>query len=357
MINWLTQENLDILRQMTSPAKYCEYVENLTAVDLTSDSLKAFLGYNQELLRNNYKQDVSVVHAYDALVSIKLHLYDEEAIATFGSYIIDQLNARGLVLDLNPLLGISSSKGSANLSNAPEPVNGRVVFPYSTLTVDSNIYAKRTDITSVKIGDLTTSIGRNAFRHCSNLKSVEFNGYLTHIDAQAFAYTELEDVSLPSSLRRIGDGAFGYIQSLKKIHFEEGLEHIDDNAFFSCAGVSSIELPTTVTMLGDSAFALCSSLDDIKLPAVEVIGDRCFCMCRSLTTLKLPDSLTKLGDSFAEGCSSLEDLWLPTSIDNVSAKSFDGLPKGCKIHIKGDYTGSSPLVMYLYNRGYKYEVY
>lgn len=356
MINWLTQENLDIFRQMMSYDKYTKYVQQLTAQDLRSEATKVFLGFNQDILRSSEPKTVSFQEAIDALIRLKLYPCEVKAVTTYGNYIMTQFDCRGLVCDINAVLGISTPKNSVNHTNAPAPVDGKLIFPYSTLTIDSAVYANRYDIQSVKLGTLTTSIGKYAFSHCSNLTEVEFSEYLTHIDDNAFEYTELRNAQIPASVRRIGENAFAYVQSLKNLSIEEGLEHIDDDAFFSCAGLGSLELPSSVKKLGTSAFALCSSLSTLNLGEVEVIKDNCFSMCRSLTEIRIPSTVKYLGDNFADGCVSLTDLYLPTSIDNLSVKSFNGLPKTCKIHIKGDETGSSPIVMYLYNSGYSYEV-
>ena len=74
-------------------------------------------------------------------------------------------------------------------------------------------------------------IGANSFNELKNLKRVVF----------------------PKTLRQIGGYAFAGCEHLTEVSFSEGLDTIEDWAFISC-NIESVDLPTTLRMIGENAF-------------------------------------------------------------------------------------------------------
>ena len=80
-----------------------------------------------------------------------------------------------------------------------------------------------------------TSIGTNAFRSCSGLKSVV----------------------LPDGLTSIGNGAFGYCYNMTSANIPDGVTSIGNNAFFDCEALKEITIPSSVMSIGYDAFCCC----------------------------------------------------------------------------------------------------
>ena len=71
-----------------------------------------------------------------------------------------------------------------------------------------NYYVKR-NIKQIIIDDGITTIGRSAFRDCSNLTSVTIPNSVTTIGGSAFENcSALTSVTIPNSVTEIGSGAF-----------------------------------------------------------------------------------------------------------------------------------------------------
>ncbi len=66
--------------------------------------------------------------------------------------------------------------------------------------------------------------------------------------------TELEEVVLPKTLRRIGGAAFKGCSNLTKIHLPESVAFIAEEAFADCGRLESITLPQGLEHLGGAAF-------------------------------------------------------------------------------------------------------
>ena len=104
-----------------------------------------------------------------------------------------------------------------------------------------------------------TTIGNNAFSHCSSLASID----------------------LPSNVITIGNYAFSHCYALASIDLPS-VTNINEHAFQECGSLTSINLPN-VTNIGSSAFEGCSKLDNINLPAsLTTVGNNAFNSCPSL---------------------------------------------------------------------------
>ncbi len=72
---------------------------------------------------------------------------------------------------------------------------------------------------------------------------------------------------------------------------------IGGNAFYSCRGLTSVEIPNSVTSIGNGAFADCTGLTSIEIPSgVTSIGVCAFYRCTGLTSVVIPNSVTSIGD-------------------------------------------------------------
>lgn len=90
------------------------------------------------------------------------------------------------------------------------------------------------------------------------------------------------------------------------------VEAIGNEAFEDCAGLTSVDIPRTVTAIGDQAFKGCSSLTSITLPkGLTELSAELFRDCSSLTDVTLPDGLRRMEDGVFAGCKSLESITLP----------------------------------------------
>lgn len=264
-----------------------------------------------------------------------------------------------------------SCRGGAYDSYSNE-YSGEVVIPetathngitYSITGIRYGAFESCTLLTSVSISNSIIEIGKYAFAYCSNLASVSFGNSVTTIGASAFRSTKLTNFDIPSSVTYIGTGAFegtpwynnqpdgliyaglvawtykGEMPSGTRITLKEGTLGIGGCAFYNCGGLSSIDIPNTVTTIGQEAFRNCSSLTKIVFPhSVTYIGDYAFERCTNLSSIEITTSIRHIGAWKYTSCSRISTL-LITGGGNWERGSFNDIETKPRVYIDSRITG------------------
>ena len=133
----------------------------------------------------------------------------------------------------------------------------------------------------------------------------------------------LTSLTLPSGVTVIGSYAFSGCSGLTSLTLPSGLTRIGSYVFFICSGLTSLTLPSGVTEIGEDAFSGCSGLTSLTLPSgVTEIGSSAFSGCSGLTSLTLPSGLTRIGSSAFSGCSGLTSITLPSGVTKIGSGAF-----------------------------------
>ena len=143
-------------------------------------------------------------------------------------------------------------------------------------------------------GYTVLKIANRAFKECIALTQVIIPNTVTEIGTTDFQSamgpfhlcTGLETLEIPSSVTLIGRGAIGHCRKLTTLKIPESVKVIGSNAFDGCTGLVSIELSPNITAIELETFRSCSALESIVIPAgVTSIGGSAFQNCSSLKTV------------------------------------------------------------------------
>ena len=210
-----------------------------------------------------------------------------------------------------------------------------IVIPETVTKIDNYQFYGFSNITNITIPNSVTSIGYEAFGNCTSLTSITIPNSVTSIGSSVFeGCIGLTSVKLPF----IGDGndetSLGYFfskhnnyddykdvpASLKEVIITNA-KSIENYAFYMCTGITSIEIPNSVTSIGEYAFYNCTSLTSIEIPnSVISIGEYAFSKCTGITSIEIPNSVTYIGPRAFMGCTNLtiycEASYKPTGWNN-----------------------------------------
>lgn len=176
-----------------------------------------------------------------------------------------------------------------------------------------------------------------------NLKIVEIGDGLHYIwDNQFYGFNGLTSIKIPESVTSIGKRAFYGCSSLTSINIPQSITKIESEVFYGCSSLTSINIPQNVTNIESEAFGGCTNLTaiieqgetDVTLASgsfdikrlianrnisggapfsgklifadlgnkVTHISDRLFSGCYGLTSINIPESVTKIGKWAFAGC-------------------------------------------------------
>ena len=206
--------------------------------------------------------------------------------------------------------------------------------------VIANNYAYNVTIPATVQCDTTTytvaSIGYRAFYQTGNLYQVTLPETIETIGVEAFSYSKLFKINLPSSLRRIESKAFYNCSNLIEAILPDSLEFIGESAFM-CSGLLSINIPKKVKYICTNTFYGCEALNTVvlheELIAIEVSA---FQGCKALSNLTMPSAM-KIGGSAFRDCVSLEHLVLPENLAELGSYAFNGCTGLISVDFPGTY--------------------
>ena len=194
-----------------------------------------------------------------------------------------------------------------------------------------------TGLTSISLPANLTEIGEFAFSGCTGLTSVHLPANLTEIGYGAFeGCTGLTSVHLPASLTKIGGSAFYNCKGLTSISLPAGLTQIDENAFRGCTGLASVHLPANLTEIDRRAFYGCTGLINLTIDSANAkyktegnilynkAGTTLIFAAGGLTSANIPDTVTTIGGGAFEDCTGLRSISLPANLTTIGGSAFAG---------------------------------
>ena len=136
----------------------------------------------------------------------------------------------------------------------------------------------------------------------------------------------------------IGDCAFYGCSGLTSINLPASITEIGESAFYGCSGLTSINLPASITEISSEAFKGCSALKEVIFcindldtyltkghSYIHVDCDiKYYINDKEITSIEIPSNVTTLGHYVFQKCSTLTSINLPASITKIEYGAFEG---------------------------------
>ena len=101
-------------------------------------------------------------------------------------------------------------------------------------------------------------------------------------------------------------------------------------AFNGCSGLTSIDIPNSVTTIGNNAFSSCSGLISCTIGSgVTSIGGSAFDSCTNLTSITIGSGVTSIGNSAFYNCTNLTSIVSnATTAPTIQSSTFQNIKTG-----------------------------
>jgi putative transposon-encoded protein len=180
-------------------------------------------------------------------------------------------------------------------------------------------------ITSIDLPDSLTSLGNSAFQNCTSLTgTVTIPAGVTVIPDECFRSTAITEVVFEGEVTSIGNSAFRD-SGITSLDLPDSLTSLGVSAFYNCPSLSgTVTIPAGVTVIPDRCFRDTAITEVVFEGEVTSIGYSAF-YGTDITSIELPGSLTSLGDYafYGTGITSIE---LPGSLTSIGNSAFRNCP-------------------------------
>jgi hypothetical protein len=282
--------------------------------------------------------------------------------------------------------GVLYNNDKTILIKYPQEKQGNIFTIPSTVTgIGSNAFYNCTNLTGITIPDSVTRIGSYAFSNCTNLTNITIPDNISDVESGAFNNTAWFN-NKPNGVVYAGKAAYKYkgdMPANTNLTLANGTIRITEEAFSNCTGLTSVNIPDSVTGIGSSAFSYCTGLTSVNIPdsvasigysafydctgltainvnsgnanysseqgvlfdknkntliicpsrktgvynipnSVTGIDSYAFSNCTGLTSITIPDDVTYIGYSVFYGCTGITGITIPSGVTGIGGSAFFG---------------------------------
>ncbi len=192
-------------------------------------------------------------------------------------------------------------------------------------TIGSGAFQNLSKLQEFNFPKGVTTIGNNAFNGCTSMTTAKFadDAVITTIGQGAFADCGLTSIDIPKSVTKLEREAFRKCNALTVVNVSENLTDISSEAFKYCENLVDINVDKKNTQYSSvDGYLLTKDKQTLVLfphgkahakftllpPSITKIGDYAFYECVNLTSVMIPNKVTSIGDRAFSLCKNLKDM-------------------------------------------------
>ncbi|WP_346065244.1 divalent cation tolerance protein CutA [Lacrimispora amygdalina] len=142
-----------------------------------------------------------------------------------------------------------------------------------------------------------------------------------------------------------------YVGKAKHVRISEGIEIIGEFAFKDLTEIEKISLPSTIIEIQESAFERCRNLSFIEIPDTTVaIGKKAFSRCFNLSYVRLGEDTKSIEDNAFSFCDKLKRIEITSHIERIDCNAFNNCSKLQEILVSNENIFYSSMDGVLYDK-------
>lgn len=217
----------------------------------------------------------------------------------------------------------------------------KVILPTDVTVLSDSLFYNCKNLIEVKMSDKVTEIGASAFNQCTNLELSTLPATVQKIGTLAFrnCKVNITEFTIPASVTEFADRVFLGCEALEKVTFEEGcqLATLPAYTFQNCYNLKEIPLASSMNLIEVGAFENCRSLAIVKIPESIIIGrikENAFSGCSGITQINIPESVKALGGQAFKGCTKIKTVILDDTTPPSAPKTLfdDAIYSSAKLY-------------------------
>lgn len=195
-------------------------------------------------------------------------------------------------------------------------------------------------ISSLVIPDSVKQIGDLAFRWCTKLKTLILSNNISEIPKQLISScNSLRRIEIPSNVKKMEYSAFVWCSSLEEIVIQAGVEEIvpDGPMLIESSNLQHVTIPSTLRKIPGGAFSYSTNVNVFNLDSRNPYfclrdgvlyskdGKRIISVPdRSRKRFDIPEGVTIISEMVFIYMTALEDVTLPQSLQSIETRAFQG---------------------------------
>lgn len=130
------------------------------------------------------------------------------------------------------------------------------------------------------------------------------------------------NVVIPSGRTTIKSFTLSNLPNMTGVTIPESVTTIKDSAFRS-SGLTSVTIPESVTTIESEAFKRCASLVEAHLPSgLTVLNSALFSSCGNLESVNIPEGVTTIGPEVFRDCFKFKYVEMPSTVTSIGGNCF-----------------------------------
>ncbi len=216
-----------------------------------------------------------------------------------------------------------------------------LVLPTGLTSLSSDAMSGDSALEALVIPGGVTKINSNILQDCYALKDLTFaaSTEALSITNTMWGSSTLNSLSLENlTINRVldlesttlADQPFANIKAIKNVVFADGLTSVPQYMFQNCTGLTTVNIPSTVTSIGSQAFYN-TGITSIVIPdGVTTINASTFYNCTSLTSVTLGNATTSIG-AMAFYKAAITSINFPETLTSIGAQAFQACSIGGEV--------------------------